>query len=59
MGWSLRQATKDAKKLPKNIEEVFANAFLREAVRDHVVPAALRVNTDQTQLVYHQGAQET
>ena len=61
MGWSLRRATKDAKKLPKNIEEVPINAFLREAsiVRDHAVPAALRVNTDQTQLVYHQGAQET
>jgi hypothetical protein len=61
MGWSLRRATKDAKKLPKNIEEILTNAFLREAsiVRDHAVPADLRVNTDQTQLVYHQGAQET
>jgi hypothetical protein len=51
----------ELRRMPKNIEEVLTNAFLREAsiVRDHAVSAALRVNTDQTRLVYHQGAQET
>jgi len=61
MGWSNRRATKAAQKLPANHEEILRNAFLREAaiIRDHAVPAKLRVNTDQTQLVYQQGVQQT
>jgi len=61
MGWSIRRATKAAQKLPANHAEILHNAFLREAsiIRDHAVPAKLRVNTDQTQLVYQQGTQQT
>ncbi|KAJ7125507.1 hypothetical protein C8R43DRAFT_867773, partial [Mycena crocata] len=61
LNWSERCATKAAQKLPKNHEEVLDNAFLREAyiIRDYAVPAALRVNTDQTQIVYQQGAGRT
>jgi hypothetical protein len=61
MGWSDRRATKAAQKLPVNHKEILMDAFLREAyvVRDHAVPAALRVNTDQTQMVYQQGTQRT
>jgi hypothetical protein len=61
MGWTNRRATKAAQKLPANHEEILHNAFLREAAitRDHAVPAGLRVNSDQTQLVYQQGAQQT
>jgi hypothetical protein len=59
--WSERRATKAAQKLPPNLDEVLINAFLREAcvIRDYGVPAALRVNTDQTQLVYQQGTKTT
>jgi len=59
--WSERRATKAAQKLPSNLEEVLTHAFLREAcvIRDYAVPAALRVNTDQTQLVYQQGTKTT
>lgn len=61
MGWSERRATKAAQKLPANHEEILMNTFLREAyvVRDHAIPAALRVNTNQTQMVYQQGTQQT
>ncbi|RDB29720.1 hypothetical protein Hypma_014168 [Hypsizygus marmoreus] len=61
MGWSERRATKAAQKLPENHEEVLHNAFLHEAaiIRDHAIPAALCVNTDQTQIVYQQGSQRT
>jgi hypothetical protein len=61
MGWSERRATKAAQKLPANHEQVLEEAFFREAhvIRDYRVPAALRVNTDQTQLVYHQGSGST
>ncbi|KAJ7604624.1 hypothetical protein B0H17DRAFT_1120943 [Mycena rosella] len=58
LGWSERRATKAAQKLPANHEKVLEEAFFREAhvIRDYAVPAALRVNTDQTQLVYQQGS---
>ena len=61
MGWSERRATKAAQKLPANHEEILMNAFLREAyvVHDHAIPAALHVNTNQTQMVYQQGTQRT
>lgn len=43
LGWSLRLSTKDAQKLPQNVEEVLTNIFLRKAsiVRDHASPAVL------------------
>ncbi|KAJ6464630.1 hypothetical protein C8R47DRAFT_69088 [Mycena vitilis] len=46
---------------PPNHEKVLEEAFFREVyvVREYVVPAALRVNTDQTQLVHQQGAGST
>ncbi|KAF8995285.1 hypothetical protein BDZ89DRAFT_902174, partial [Hymenopellis radicata] len=31
LGWSYRRATKTAKKLPDNLDEVLTEAFLREA----------------------------
>ncbi|KAF9038788.1 hypothetical protein BDZ89DRAFT_909526, partial [Hymenopellis radicata] len=61
LGWSYRHATKTAKKLPNNLDEVLTEAFLREAhaIRTHVIPGALRINTDQTQIVYQQGSETT
>lgn len=61
MGWSCRQATKAAQKTPEGHDEILTAAFLREAyvVRDHAVPAGLRVNTDQTQVVYQAGTGKT
>ncbi|THU79608.1 hypothetical protein K435DRAFT_697428 [Dendrothele bispora CBS 962.96] len=52
--WSLRTGTRAAQKLPPNYEELLKEAFLREAlfIRNYNIPAALRVNTDQTQSVY-------
>ena len=47
MQWSERRTTRAAQKLPTNYEEILHNAFLREAfvIRDHAIPAELRVNT--------------
>jgi hypothetical protein len=61
MGWSERRATNAAQKQPSNYEEILTNAFLQEAyvVRDHAIPAALCINTDQTQMVYQQGTEKT
>ncbi len=52
---------KTAKKVPDNVDEILTEAYLREAyiIRDHGIPAELRVNTDQTQVVYQQGSQTT
>jgi hypothetical protein len=61
LGWSLRRATKAAQKVPADYERILMEAFLREAyvVRNHAVPAALRVNTDQTNIIYQQGTTST
>jgi hypothetical protein len=61
LGWSERHATKAAQKLPANYETLIDAAFLCEAyvIQDYAIPAALRVNTDQTQLVYQQGVGST
>ncbi|KAJ7106625.1 hypothetical protein C8R44DRAFT_638038 [Mycena epipterygia] len=61
MGWSARVATRAAQKVSPNHEEVLTAAFLREAmmIRNHGIPAELRVNTDQTQIIYQQGTKET
>ncbi|KAJ7362673.1 hypothetical protein DFH08DRAFT_617366, partial [Mycena albidolilacea] len=57
MAWSQRAA----QKIPDNHQEILMAAFLREAlvIRDHAIPAELRVNTDQTQVVYQQGTKTT
>ncbi|KAJ6601520.1 hypothetical protein B0H10DRAFT_2230550 [Mycena sp. CBHHK59/15] len=61
LGWSQRRATKAEQKLPANHEKIIDDAFLREAIviRNYAVPAELRVNMDQTQLVYQQGSEST
>ncbi|KAF9004426.1 hypothetical protein BDZ89DRAFT_967064 [Hymenopellis radicata] len=61
LGWTWRRATKTAKKVPENVNEVLKEAYLREAciIRDNVIPGELRVNTDQTQIVYAQGTTTT
>lgn len=61
LGWSERQVTKTAKKVPSNAPEILKDAFIREAyiIRDHNIPPQLRVNTDQTQVVYQQGSKTT
>ncbi|KAF8163939.1 hypothetical protein K438DRAFT_1521461, partial [Mycena galopus ATCC 62051] len=61
MGWSQRAATRAAQKIPANHAEILHAAFLRRAIliRDYAIPAALRVNTDQTQIVYQQGTNST
>ncbi|KAJ7218610.1 hypothetical protein GGX14DRAFT_314538, partial [Mycena pura] len=61
MGWSERCATRAAQKTPPNHVELLTAAFLREAtmIRDHNIPAELRVNTDQTQAIYQQGTKTT
>ncbi|KAJ7145195.1 hypothetical protein C8R43DRAFT_844471, partial [Mycena crocata] len=61
MGWSQRTATRAAQKIPPNHEEILTAAFLREAImtRDYAIPAELCVNTDQTQIIYQQGAKST
>ncbi|KAF9529338.1 hypothetical protein CPB83DRAFT_745770, partial [Crepidotus variabilis] len=61
MGWSEHRATKAAQKLPANHKEVLRGAHLREAhvIHDYNIPAALRVNTDQTQITYQHGTNRT
>lgn len=54
LGWTYRKATRAAQKLPKNWVQFTWESFLRHAavIRDHNIPAALRVNADQTQHVF-------
>jgi len=61
LGWSERCATRAAQKLPTNYEQILSNAFLCQAsvIRDHAIPAQLRVNTDQTQTHYQMGGKRT
>ncbi|KAE9387880.1 hypothetical protein BT96DRAFT_757502, partial [Gymnopus androsaceus JB14] len=61
LGWSLRAGNCAAQNLPDNHEEVLLEAYLQEAwvIRNHKIPAALRVNTDQTQTVYAPGTKLT
>ncbi len=61
LGWSYRRATKAAKKVPDNVDEILQEAYLREAnlIRNYAIPGGLRVNTDQTQIVYQQGTNTT
>jgi hypothetical protein len=50
-----------AQKLPPNYQQILSNSFLRQAfiIRDHGIPAALRVNTNQTQTHYQMGGKRT
>jgi hypothetical protein len=61
LGWSERCATRAAQKLPDNYEQILSDSYLREAciIRDHGIPAPLRVNTDQTQTHYQMGGKRT
>lgn len=61
LGWSEHCATRAAQKLPPNFEEKLNESFLRQAsiIRDYVIPAELRVNTDQTQTHYQMGGKRT
>lgn len=48
-------------KLPDKYEDILEEAYFHETwiIWDFNVPAALQVNTDQTQLVYQQGSLTT
>jgi hypothetical protein len=61
LGWGERSSTRAAQKLPDNFEQILSDAFLRQActIRDHAIPAPLRVNTDQTQTLYQMGGKRT
>ncbi|KAJ8579506.1 hypothetical protein M405DRAFT_895693 [Rhizopogon salebrosus TDB-379] len=61
LGWSERCSTRAAQKLPDNVEQVLLDSFLRQSsiIRDYAIPAALCVNTDQTQTHYQMGGKRT
>jgi hypothetical protein len=61
MNWSIRQATRAAQKIPANADDLLYNSILRQAfsIRNYNIPAALRINSDQTQVVLQQGAKVT
>jgi hypothetical protein len=55
--WSYQKGTQAAQKLPKDYVEKCTQSCLRKAylIKEHGIPAALFVNSDQTQLVYTPG----
>jgi hypothetical protein len=59
--WSMRRATKAAQKVPANAEKQCEESFFRQAkaIRDDGIPAALRVNSDQTNVQIVPGTNET
>jgi hypothetical protein len=61
MKWSLRQSTQAAQKLPPDAQQQIYYSTLRQALSicNYNIPAALRVNLDQTQVVYQQGSSMT
>jgi hypothetical protein len=61
MKWSERKATRAAHKLPDDWEDICEKSLLRIAqdIKEEDIPAALYVNTDQTQAVYAQGSNLT
>jgi len=61
LDWNLCCATRAAKKIPKNADEILQKAFLRmvHCIKDENIPSALIVNSDQTQLTYAQGCHLT
>ncbi|PPR08056.1 hypothetical protein CVT24_010855 [Panaeolus cyanescens] len=61
MKWSRREATQAAGKLPEDWENQCKRSFFRKAysIKEHDIPAALFINSDQTQLVYAPGSKVT
>jgi hypothetical protein len=61
LGWSERCSTRAAQKLPDNVEQILSNSFIQQSsiICDHAIPAALHVNTDQTQTHYQMGGKRT
>lgn len=57
----MRATTRAAQKLLVNHKEILTEAYLCEAwvIRNYAIPAELRVNTNQTQTIYQQGAKTT
>jgi hypothetical protein len=53
LNWTLRKATRAAQKVPANAQAQCRASFLRQAlsIRNHHIPAELRVNIDQAQIV--------
>ena len=58
MQWSIRHATRAAQKTPENADELLQKSAIRQAIsiRNFSIPASLRVNSDQTQVVLQGGA---
>ncbi|KAF9513552.1 hypothetical protein BS47DRAFT_1372518 [Hydnum rufescens UP504] len=50
-----------AQKIPEDADYQICHALLQQAlsIRDYNIPAALRVNSDQTQVIYHQSSSLT
>lgn len=61
MDWSHRMPTKAAQKLPQNADELTFASVMRLclAIRDNTITAALRVNSDQTNVIYQGGSRFT
>lgn len=61
MNWSWRKATRAAQKKPANWEDQCEKSFYRKAylIKEEDIPAALYVNSDQTQVVYAPGDKKT
>ncbi|KAF9510140.1 hypothetical protein BS47DRAFT_1373369 [Hydnum rufescens UP504] len=61
MKWSLQQSTQAAQKLPPNAQQQIYTSTLHQAlsIHNYNIPAALRVNSDQTQVIYQQGSSMT
>ncbi|KAF8303338.1 hypothetical protein DL93DRAFT_2121649, partial [Clavulina sp. PMI_390] len=61
MRWCIQRATKAAQKVPQNWEELLLQTVLRLGwiTQRRQIPAELRVNSDQTQVVYQHGASVT
>ncbi|KAF8505233.1 hypothetical protein JB92DRAFT_2622660, partial [Gautieria morchelliformis] len=61
MGWSPRKSTRAVQKVPSNAEEICYKHAVRYSmvIRDHNIPAALNINSDQTQILLQHSTQMT
>jgi hypothetical protein len=61
LGWSEWCSMRAAQKLPPDYQQILSDLFLCQAfiIHDHGIPAALHVNTDQTQTHYQTGGKRT
>ncbi|KAF8318611.1 uncharacterized protein EI90DRAFT_3133107 [Cantharellus anzutake] len=61
MKWSLRRATHASQKIPPNADDKIYSSLLRQAysIRRYMIPDSLRVNSDQTQVIYQQNSTST